>query len=287
MESKCWQVTFHTDDEDNFLSEFLEDFFDVCALNYLDDGRKEYVGYANINNFSKEALITSALAKGIKLPPYTIMELKSENWLKDYVIKFDAFEVSDFCIYGAHQSTPPLTDKIKLQIYAATAFGSNHQTTRACIQAISELHKQGFVPHNILDMGCGSGILSLCAAKLWTHSDIIAADIDEEAVIVTLNNAQQNNLSAQINAYAGDGYKNTKVITAAPYNLILSNILANPLKEFAPCLAQSLNSGGYAVLSGFVENQVDEVITAHTAQGLQLIKVYDIDNWRAALLKKE
>lgn len=287
MESKCWQVTFHVNDEDEQLSEFLEEFFDVCALNYLDNGTKEYVGYANINNFSEKDMLVTAQNKGIQLPFYKVTELKSENWLKDYVVKFDAFDVADFCIYGAHQDNPPLTDKIKLQIYAATAFGSNHQTTRACITAISELYHQGFIPDKILDMGCGSGILSLCAAKLWHRSEIVAADIDDEAVVVTLNNAQSNNLSAQISAFSGDGYQNCKVISAGPYDLILSNILANPLKKFAPQLTKSLNSGGYAVLSGFVDNQVDEVIAAHTKQRLKLIKIYTIDNWRAALLKKE
>lgn len=287
MESKCWQVIFQSEDENEALSEFLDDFFDVTAINYLDGGIIEYVGYANINNFSEKQMLDSAAAQNLKLPRYKIIELKSENWLKDYVIKFDAFEVADFCIYGAHQNEPPLSDKINLQVYAATAFGSNHQTTRACITAMSDLYHPGFLPEKILDMGCGSGILSLCAAKLWAKAKVIAADIDEEAVVVTLNNAQNNNLVDRISAFVGDGYNNDKVKSERPYNLILSNILANPLKEFAPYLAQHLSSQGYAVLSGFVDNQTEEVVASHTAQGLKLIKIYSIDNWRAALLQKE
>jgi len=287
MESKCWQVTFHPQTVDERFTEFLDEYFDVNAVNYLDSGAEEYVGYSNFNHFSESAMQQVATQIGVKLPPYQIVELKSENWLKDYVIKFDAFEVADFCIYGAHQNQPPVTDKIPLQIYAATAFGSNHQTTRACISAISELYHQGFNPTNILDMGCGSGILSLCAAKLWPQSRIIGADIDEEAVIVTLSNAQNNRLSQQITAFAGDGYQNNYVNINKPYQLILSNILANPLKAFAPNLARHLAVGGYAVLSGFVDNQVEDVIAAHIAQGLQFCKIYAIDNWRAALLYKE
>ncbi len=287
MESKCWQVIFKQDSSSEAFDEFLDDFFDVTAINYLDDGGVEYVGYANIGGFSEDKMLEAAKKWNLSLPPYQIIELKSENWLKDYVIKFDAFEIADFCIYGAHQLTPPTSDKIKLQIYAATAFGSNHQTTRACINAISDLYHQGFVADKILDMGCGSGILSLCAAKLWQSAQIIAADIDEEAVIVTNSNAQNNNLDSQIAAFAGDGYQNNQVNKAAPYNLILSNILANPLKEFAPQLFSHLSSQGYAVLSGFVDNQVDEVISAHEQNGLKLVKLYEIDNWRAALMQKE
>lgn len=287
MESKCWQIIFQLHDDNDRLSEFLDDIFDVTAINYLDNGDLEYVGYANFNNFCEKRMIEAAKAQNLALPSYKIIELKSKNWLKDYVIKFDDFEVADFCVYGVHQENPPCSDKIKLQIYAATAFGSNHQTTRACINLISELYHQGFNPQKILDMGCGSGILSLCAAKLWPSSKVIAADIDEEAVVVTLNNAQNNGEDSKIFAYAGDGYKNEQVNKEGPYNLVLSNILANPLKEFAPYLAQNLSSQGYAILSGFVDNQVDEVVLAHENCGLKLIKIYSIDNWRAALLKKE
>ncbi len=287
MESKCWQVIFRVSDAQTEFMDFLDDFFDVTAVNYLDSGDEEYVGYANYNNFSEQNMLSQASLKKIELPPYRIIELKSENWLKDYVIKFDAFEVADFCIYGAHQEHPPHTDKICLQIYAATAFGSNHQTTRACITAISELYHQGFLPKSILDMGCGSGILSLCAAKLWPNGKIVGVDIDDEAVVVTLSNAQNNGVSSQIEAFVGDGYTDSRLNKKTPYDLILSNILANPLKEFAPHLAGHLAQGGYAVLSGFVDNQVEEVVKAHTSQGLKLKKIYKIDNWRAALLQKE
>ncbi len=287
MESKCLQVIFHVSRANEEFIDFLDNFFEVTAVNYLDSGEEEYVGYANYNDFSEQTMLNQAALAGIELPSYQIIELKSENWLKDYVIKFDAFEVADFSIYGAHQQTPPITDKITLQIYAATAFGSNHQTTRCCITAISELYHQGFLPTSVLDMGCGSGILSLCAAKLWPNTKVTGVDIDDEAVVVTISNAQNNGVSSQIEAFVGDGYADSRLRQRFPYDLILSNILANPLKEFAPKLAEHLSSGGYAVLSGFVDNQVEEVVNAHISQGLKLRKIYTIDNWRAALLQKE
>ncbi|MBR1949139.1 MAG: 50S ribosomal protein L11 methyltransferase [Alphaproteobacteria bacterium] len=286
MTSKCWQITFHpTHPCDEIFDEFLNNFFEVVSQNYNENGIDEYIGYMG-KSFDEQQMLENAKLFCVDLPPYEITELKSENWLKDYVIKFDSFEICDFCIYGIHQETQPKTDKIPLQIYAATAFGSNHQTTQSCIRAISELHDSEFMPTKILDIGTGSGILSLCAAKLWPNSSITAGDIDDEAVIVTTSNAQTNNLSNQIQAVVSDGYKYEVIAKNAPYDLILCNILANPLIAFAKELSQNLKNNGYCILSGFIDEQVQDVITAHEQQGLQLIKLYSLDNWRAALMKK-
>ena len=286
MTSVCWQITFSPAEEvsEDFTT-FLDDFFEVSAQNYQDNGQDEYVGYTS-GVFDEKKMLRLAKERHLSLPPYKAVELKSENWLKDYVIKFAPFEVADFCIYGIHETQAPKTKKIPLQIYAATAFGSNHQTTRACITALSELHTKDFAPQKILDIGTGSGILSLCAASLWPKAKLIASDIDDEAVIVTESNTQTNHLSSQITAFVSDGYQNPRIGNLAPYDLILSNILANPLIAFAKDLAQNLKTGGYCILSGFVDNQVDEVVHAHTEQGLELVKLYSFDNWRAALMKK-
>ena len=286
MASTCWQISFFPEKQpDENFNEFLDDFFEVTAQNYNDNGNDEYIGYQS-GNFDEQKMLSAARKYGLNLPLYQISELKSENWLKDYVIKFAPFDVADFCIYGIHETTAPKTDKIPLQIYAATAFGSNHQTTRSCINALSELHKQEFFPQRALDVGTGSGILSLCAASLWPDCRITASDIDDEAVIVTNGNARTNKLDKQIEAVQSDGYQNPLITSNAPYDLILSNILANPLIAFAADLAENLKSGGYCILSGFVEDQVDDVISAHNKQGLKLIKLYSMDNWRAALMQK-
>lgn len=286
MTSKCWQITFtpQTPTDENF-DEFLSNFFEVVSQNYNDNGIDEYIGYLG-DNFDERQMLNLANTYSIELPPYKIAELKSENWLKDYVIKFDAFEICNFCIYGIHETVSPKTDKIPLQIYAATAFGSNHQTTQCCIRSISELYDSEFIPSKILDIGTGSGILSLCSAKLWPDTTIIAGDIDDEAVIVTASNAKTNNLEKQIQAIVSDGYNHNLITSDSPYDLILCNILANPLIAFAPDLAKNLNNGGYCILSGFVDDQVDSVINAHEQVGLRLIKQYSMNNWHSALMQK-
>ena len=284
----CWLVKFQPQENmDNLTAEFMDDYFDVVAVNYTDNGKEEYVGYANAH-FSEQNLIDTAKQRNIKLPPYTTEFLKSRNWLKENVIKFEPVHVGVFTIYGIHETNIPDDGRLNLRIYAATAFGSEHQTTKSCLQAVCDYNQ---LPHpkkiNILDVGTGSGILSLAAAKLWQENcKITAVDLDEEAVFVTQQNAKDNHLEKYITAAVSDGYRSALVKDNAPYDLILANILARPLISLASDLYNALKKGGFCILSGFVDEQEDWVIGEHTKLGLKLTKLYKLDNWRAALMEK-
>ena len=287
MSSTCWQITFHPQSEPSYAFEdFLSEIFEVTSQNYRSQGFVEYIGYTS-STFDEAKMLEFAASLGLSLPPYDVSELKSENWLKDYVIKFAPFEVEDFMIYGIHETAAPQTKKIPLRIYAATAFGSDHQTTRSCLKAICDLYHRGFLPERILDVGTGSGILSLAAAKLWQKNcSITAIDIDEEAVWVTRQNALDNRLQDHFTIEVSNGYDSEIVRAHAPYDLIFANILARPLIEMAPDLYQSLKPGGHCILSGFVDDQVDWVVGAHQKQGLKLLKMFEFENWRAAIMEK-
>lgn len=267
-------------------AEFLEEIFDVVAINYTDDGLEEYVGYApldfNIDNFKSDIK-----KNNYRLPAFKIEILESKNWLKENVIKFSPFEIGDFLIYGIHETTCPKTSKIPVQVYAATAFGSEHQTTKMCLTAISDLAKEIITPKKILDMGTGSGILSIASAKIWhLKPQIIAADIDPESVDVTANNAITNNVENNLTAILSDGYNNPLITKNAPYDIILANILANPLKAMCQSAYQALSSSGCYLISGFIDNQFEDIIKYHQDHGFKLTKTYQMDNWRAALFHK-
>jgi len=296
----CWLIKFTPQEYiEEYISEFFDEYFDVVAVNYTDDGLEEYVGYKD-NSFDEKEFISLAHNHNITLPEYSIEFLESKNWLKENIIKFAPVNVEEFTIYGIHETNIPEDGRLNLRIYAATAFGSEHQTTKCCLKAISDYNKikqehsstgicsQDSNKINMLDMGTGSGILSLAAAKMWKENcQIIAVDIDEEAVIVTKQNAVDNQLDKYISTSVSNGYQSEIVKNNAPYDLILANILARPLIEMAPSLYSSLKTGGYCILSGFVEEQEDWVIKSHTDMGLKLIKIYKLDNWRAALLEKQ
>ena len=287
--SSCTIVTFEPlETVSEELSFFLDEYFDVTACNYTDDGKEEYVGYSGLD-FDEEDFVSSAANEQITLPSYKIEVLKNKNWLTENVIKFDPIETDDFLIYGVHEQSAPVTEKPSIKIYAATAFGSGHQTTKSCLNAISDLNKQNVKHKNILDMGTGSGILALACAKIWGQDNpiITAVDIDEESVRVKTQNAFDNKLEQFLNVAQSDGYCSEIVQKNAPYDIILSNILARPLIEMAPMLYKHLKTGGYCVLSGFVTDQVDWVRKAHQELGLSLVKTYNIDNWYALLMEKK
>lgn len=267
-------------------ADFLEEVFNVVAINYTDNGLEEYVGYAS-DDFDSENFRRLTSSRGIKLPPFTEEVLEPRNWLKENVIKFAPFETGDFMIYGIHETSCPKTDKIPVQVYAATAFGSEHQTTKMCLTAISELHARISSPQKILDMGTGSGILSIAAAKIWqSEPQIIAADIDEEAVDVTIGNAVTNNVENTLRVVLSDGYGNPEISQKAPYDLVFANILANPLKEMCSDAFRCLRTGGYYLISGFIDNQEKDITEHHLKTGFRMLKTYKMDNWRAILLQK-
>ena len=283
----CWQIIFAAQETTPpLLEEFLEEYFEVVACDYNDDGQEIPIGYTS-KDFDSRDFKKQTAARGIELPEFCKKLLTSENWLKDNVIEFAPVEVEDFLVYGIHEKQAPKTAKLPIKIYAATAFGSEHQTTKSCLKAICELNRMKAPHANILDVGCGSGILSLGAAKLWgAETKITAVDIDQEAVWVTRQNALDNNVSDFVTAEVSNGYQAEIVQKNAPYDIIFANILARPLIDMAPDLAAALKPGGYAVLSGFINDQEDWVVNAHTNQGLKLVKIYELDNWRAALMEK-
>ena len=135
-------------------------------------------------------------------------------------------------------------------------------------------------------MGCGSGILAMAACKLWTKLKALAVDIDAEAVIVTNQNAKDNQLDNQIIALESNGVANDRIVQNAPYDMVFANILARPLIEMANDLANRLKNGGFAILSGFIEDQVPWVLDEYEKCGLKPLKILNDENWYAILLEK-
>ena len=228
----------------------------------------------------RRIISAAATQAGIKTPCLRIKKMPEINWLESSYQGFPPIEVGKYYIYGSHITTPPPTDKISLMIDAATAFGTGeHQTTHGCLKALENLTE---VPHTVLDVGCGSGILGMAFAKNY-QKKVDAVDIDPESVRVATENAQKNNLSELMTVWQSDGYQQVK----KSYDLIFCNILANPLIEMASDLAKHLNPNGIAILSGFLNNQEDWVKKAHTDAGLVFMKHYRINGWSTLVMKKE
>ena len=229
-------------------------------------------------NAVRAALRTAAEAARVALPGFHVQPLPPVDWLAENRRSFPAQALGRFFIHGSHHDGRVPAGRIGLRLDAATAFGSGeHATTRGCLDALARLAKRTRV-RRPLDLGCGSGILALAIAKLW-RTRVRAADIDPEAVRVTRDNAALNGVAPLVRAARSDGYRARLVRAGRPYDVIVSNILAQPLARFAPALRRHLARGGTAILSGLLVAQEPPVIAAQRRQGLALTRVSRRDGW--------
>ena len=216
---------------------------------------------------------------GTPFPVVEIQPMENKNWLLECYQSFKPIQIGKYYIYGSHVDEAIPEDVISLQIDAATAFGTGeHQTTHGCLTALNDLD---FKPEKVIDVGCGSGILSMAYAKTF-QKPVDAVDIDPESVRVATNNAQINGLDGLMNVWLSNGYESV----SETYDLVLCNILARPLMDMASDLKDHLNPGGLAILSGFLTRQERWVLKAHTDIGFEFVKRYRVNGWSTLVVKK-
>ncbi|MBN9450243.1 MAG: 50S ribosomal protein L11 methyltransferase, partial [Bosea sp.] len=160
----------------------------------------------------------------------------------------------------------------------------HHETTALCLAALSELARRRRYT-NVLDLGCGTGLLAIGAAKLWNRR-VTASDIDPVAVGVTRENAIANGTGPQVHAVTADGLNAPALSAGAPYDLILANILAGPLRKLAPSIATVLSDDGVVILSGLLEMDVAGVVSAYRHQGIALARRSSREGWATLVMKR-
>jgi len=225
-----------------------------------------------------------AAANGLPEPVLEILPLPPADWLAEAYAGFPPQRIGRFFVHGSHVE-PPKAGTLPLLIDAATAFGSGeHDTTRLCLTALERLRRQGRIA-NPLDLGCGSGILSLAAALLW-RVPVLGSDLDPESVRVARANARLNRLAGLVHVVEGDGYRAPAIAKRRPFDLIVANILARPLCRLAPTLARHLAPGGVAILSGLLIEQEAQVLAAHRSQGLALTMRLRSKAWSALVVRR-
>lgn len=209
----------------------------------------------------------------------------AEGWLARTRAAFPEQVVGRrFVVRGTHLPATPASGRIVLSLDAGVAFGSGeHGSTKGCLLALEGLAQ--FRPRRILDLGTGSGILAIAAARLL-HRGVRAADIDPWSVRVARENAAQNGVAALVRVGRADGWRDRAIRRGAPYDLVLANILARPLCAMARDLARHLAPGGRAILSGLLASQARLVLAAHRRQGLVLERIYRAGPWTTLVLRR-
>lgn len=209
----------------------------------------------------------------------------ARDWVRASLDGLAPVAAGRFVVHGSHDRARIAVNRTGIEIEAALAFGTGHHgTTRGCLMLLDDvLHRTR--PRSVLDLGTGTGVLAIAAAKVLRRS-ILATDIDGKAVQVARGNARLNGVGELIEAVTAVGLSAPAFKRRAPFDLVLANILANPLRRLAPQVAAHLAPQAMVILSGILPDQLRSVIASYRAQDMALVRHIELEGWSSVLLKR-
>jgi ribosomal protein L11 methyltransferase len=226
-----------------------------------------------------------ALAAGDAVAQTVVFEtIAATDWVKASLEGLAPVTAGRFVVHGRHDRALVPPNKLGIEIEAALAFGTGHHgTTRGCLLLL-DLVLRSKMPRRILDLGAGTGVLAIAAAKAL-RQNVLASDIDPRSAIVAHENAASNGVSNLVETICANGLSSPQFLARAPFDLVLANILANPLRQMALAVATHLASDAMVILSGLLPHQVRGVIATYRAHGLVLVRQIRIEGWCSLLMK--
>ena len=272
------------------LSELAAPAADAVSLVEVDEARGLWRAEGYYETPPDMAALDAALAAA-GLPAGLMREqpLPRVDWVRRSLQGLAPVRAGRFFVHGSHDrgSCPP--GLLPIEIDAATAFGTGHHgTTRGCLLAIDDLARR-WRPRHVLDIGTGTGILAIAAARLW-RVPVIASDIDASALPVARACAAAAQVAPLIRFLRAPGARHELIRRQGRCrrgaDLILANILARPLMRLAPELAALLAPGGHVVLSGLLVGQEAMVLSAWRGRGLALAGRFRLDGWSTLVLRR-
>ena len=233
------------------------------------------------------AAVLELLATAFGARPFALSELPEIDWVAKVRRELSPVVAGRFFVFGSHDGDKVPEDCIALQIEATVAFGTGHHgTTLGCLRAFDRLYGDGFRPSRVADIGCGTAVLAMAAAKVLPDARVIASDIDQVAVDVAKANVAINDLAGRIACLEAAGFAHPALAAAAPFDLVFANILKGPLIELAPDMAQNLAPKGLVILSGLLVVQAAAVSAAYVSVGFAPVAREDLGEWSALVLRR-
>ena len=210
--------------------------------------------------------------------------MEARDWVKATLEELVPVRAGRFIVHGAHDRSKVPPNKIGIEIEAALAFGTGHHgTTRGCLLLLDEVLK-AYRPRRVLDVGTGTGVLAIAAAKAL-RIGVLASDIDPLAARVAADNARLNGTGDLVETIRASGFAAPEFAQRGPFDLVLANILANPLRQMATPMARHLAPSALVILSGLLPPQAQGVISAYRARGLVLERQIQVEGWSSLLLR--
>lgn len=263
---------------------FEDDAFPL-AITEIDEANGIYEVSLYVDETQKNSVLPRfAQVLGVNENKIEIEILPDIDWVSHSLEGLNPVRAGRFFVHGSHDRDKVKPGDLAIEIDAGQAFGTGHHgTTVGCLELIADVmeHEK---PQNALDLGTGSGILAIGIA-LIKPIRILATDIDPIAIKVAKENFALNGVAKTITAITATGLDDEEIKKRSPFDIIVANILANPLIELAPQMVPALKKGGSIVLSGILEEQHDRVVKAFEAEGAKYIKTLHHEGWVAIHLK--
>jgi ribosomal protein L11 methyltransferase len=210
--------------------------------------------------------------------------VEARDWVKASLANLVPVPAGRFVVHGAHDRARVPQNKLGIEIEAALAFGTGHHgTTRGCLLLLDHVLK-AHRPARVLDLGTGTAVLAIGAAKAL-HGTVLASDIDPASVAVARDNTRLNGVGNGVRVIRATGFAAPDFARCGPFDLVLANILANPLRQLAMPMARHLAPAAFVILSGLLHHQAQAVIAAYRARGLVPLRHLKIEGWSSLLLR--
>lgn len=233
------------------------------------------------------ALALASLMAGIEQPELQVAPVEAEGWLARTLSSFEEMPIGgDVLVRPTHVPPRRLYGRTVLTLDAGIAFGSGeHNSTRGCLIAFEKVARDRRPKRQLLDLGTGSGILAMAAAKRLKRP-VLATDIEPWSVRVAHDNARMNGVGRLVRARLADGWRDRHVKAGRRYDVVFANILARPLCSMACAMSVGLAPGGTAILAGLLGTQARMVLAAHRRRGMVLERVLPQGAWTTLVLRR-